>query len=74
MVFVMDKVTLGQGSVQVLRLCPVGIISLGLHTDHLNTALIRRTNGRILGTPKKVMPVGISGNIVNKKYFHFVAF
>jgi hypothetical protein len=73
-VFVMDKVSLGQVSVQVLRLSPVGIISLGLHTDHLNIALIRRTNGRILGTPKKVMSVGISGNIGKKKYFHFVAF
>jgi hypothetical protein len=54
--FVMDKMAVGQVSVQVLCFSLVSIIPPMFHTHlQLKVALTRRTNGRSLGTFHKVM-------------------
>jgi hypothetical protein len=49
--FVVDKITMGQVFLQVLRFSPVSIIPPTLHTNlHPHLALTRQTNVRSLGT------------------------
>jgi hypothetical protein len=56
MIFVVDKVALGQVFLRLLRFPPVSIIPPVLHTHlYLHTVLQRRTNGRSLGTSQKAM-------------------
>ena len=68
--FVVDKVTLGQVFLRILRLTPVIIIPPVLHT-HLDVALFRRTNGRGAGTFHKAMLFGKSGNNGYRSTFTF---
>ena len=54
--FVVDKMTLGQVFLQVLRFSPFSIIPPILHTHlHPHLALTRKTNARSLGTFQKAM-------------------
>jgi len=53
MTFVVGKVTLGRVILRVLWASPVSIVAPMLHTHlDLNTTLIRKTSGRILGILK----------------------
>ena len=54
--FVMDKMTMGQVLLQVLRFSPVSIIPPILHTHlHPHLDLTRKTNVRSLGTFQTAM-------------------
>jgi hypothetical protein len=69
------KLALRNVFLQVLRFPPVIIMPIVLLIGlHLNTAFIRRTNGRILGTPKNAVPFGMSGSIGKKMYYDSVLF
>ena len=66
--FVVDKVTLGHVFLRLLRFSPVSIIPPLLRTHlHIQFAVIRRTNGRILGAFRKAVIFGNRGTLDRKE-------
>ena len=62
-VFVVDRVALGQIFLPVLRFSPVTIIAAFLHTHlYLDVAFIRRTNGEAMGTVQQQYYFGNRGS------------
>jgi hypothetical protein len=70
-----DKVALGEVFHRVVRFYPVSIIPPLLHIHlHLHVAVIRRTNGRSLGTFQKAMLFRNSETIGKKSTSTFLMF
>lgn len=69
--YVVEKLALGQGFIQVLRFAPSSITPRMLQTHfHRNTSPVRRTSGRGLGAFKQSNALSNIGEYLIQKHFH----